>query len=83
MLFFIQHILISLKFKLMSIFQRSLMWILKVNCNRNRKLTVSSIMDFKWMLINCNERFRKTLVNLEFNLLDHEREILLLHRVSR
>lgn len=52
MLFFIHGVLVCFEFELMSILQRPLMWILKINCNCYGKLAVASIVNFKWVLIN-------------------------------
>jgi hypothetical protein len=84
---FFMHLLvycarISLKLQLMRIFQGSLMRILKINCNGNRKFTVPRIVDFKWVSINSNESFWKTLVNLKLDFLYHKRKVLLFTWIS-
>lgn len=82
-LFFIENVLISFEFKLVRILKRPLIWILEIYCYSYWKLAIPCIMDFKRMLIDCDQRFWETLMNLKFNFLYHKWKVLLLHWISR
>ena len=59
--------LILFNFELMGVFEWPFIGVLEVNSNLNRKFSIACVMDFKRMLLNCNKRFRKALVDLKLN----------------
>lgn len=58
-----EGILVWFNPKLMSVLQRSFVRILKVNCYRYRKLTVSSVVNFKGSFCYCYQRIRKAMMD--------------------
>ena len=73
--------LVLLDLQLMSVFQGPFVWILEIDCNRYRKLSIARIMYFKWMLLNSDEWFWKALMDLKLDFLYEKWEILFLHEI--
>lgn len=62
----------------MGVLESPLMRVLEVNCYVARKFAVAGVVDLKRSLRDGDHRVREAVVDLEFNFLDKERQILLI-----